>query len=304
VNTPRVSVSRRTLLGAAAMAPGLWSGAARSGERTIRIGWADWADAEAITRVAKLALEEQLGYRVELVKAGVAQLFEGVAKGTLDLMLMAWLPQTHKALWQPVAARTVDLGVLYSGTRIGWVVPGYVPESLASIDDLSRPDVLAKLGGRIHGIEPESGLMRSSRKAMEEYRLHGYQLAEGSDAKVVEALDRAVTGKEWVVATAWTPHYMFSKYSLRYLRDPKGVFGGSESVHALGRAGIEADHPAVASLVRQIRITVAELEALMYITQMRVYQGDAAMSTPERTAKAWVDVHRKRVAAWALAAAR
>ena len=304
MKTPRFSVSRRTLLRAAAMAPGLRSAAAHSGEKAIRIGWADWADAEAITCVAKLVLEEKLGYRVELVKAGVAQLFEGVAKGTLDLMLMAWLPQTHKALWQPVAARTVDLGVLYSGTRIGWVVPGYVPESLVSIEDLNRPDVVARLGGRVHGIEPDSGLMRSSRKALEEYRLHGYQLAEGSDGKVVEALDRAFTGKEWVVATAWTPHYMFSKYNLRYLRDPKGVFGGRESVHALGRAGIETDHPAVASLVRQIRITVSELEALMYITQMRVFKGDVAMSTSERTAKAWIDVHRNRVAAWAQAATR
>ena len=303
MSDPRFRVSRRTLL-ATVTATGVWPVAARSGAKTIRIGWADWADAEAITCVAKVLLEEQLGYRVELVKAGVAQLFEGVARGGLDLMLMAWLPQTHKALWQPVAARTVDLGVLYSGTRIGWIVPAYVPELVASIDDLIRPDVATRLGGRIHGIEADSGLMRSSRQALDEYRLSGYQLAEGSDAKVVEALDRAVKGREWVVATAWTPHYMFSKYNLRYLRDPKGVFGGSESVHALGRAGIEADHPAVAALVRQIRITVAELESLMYITQMAVYKSDGAMSTSQRTAKVWVDVNRKRIAGWAQAAMR
>ena len=71
-----------------------------------------------------------------------------------------------------------------------------------------------------------------------------------------------------------------------------------------GRASLETDHPAVAALVRQIRITVAELEALMYITRMRVYKGDATMSTSERTAKLWVDVHRQRVAAWVEAAFR
>jgi hypothetical protein len=49
---------------------------------------------------------------------------------------------------------------------------------------------------------------------------------------------------------------------------------------------------------------VAELEALMSITQMRVHKGDATMSTSERTAKLWVDVHRKRVAAWVEAASR
>ena len=50
-------MSRRALLRAAVMAPGLWSTAAHSGERTIRIGWADWADAEAITCVANWFLK-------------------------------------------------------------------------------------------------------------------------------------------------------------------------------------------------------------------------------------------------------
>lgn len=296
---------RRSMLRALLAAATPWPLPVRGAGKLIRIGWTDWADAEAITYLAKVVIEQRLGYRVEMVKMGVAELFGAVAEARIDLMLMCWLPRTHQSLLTPVLERTVDLGTLYSGTRIGWVVPNHVPESsVSSIEDLSREDVLVRLGGRIQGIERDSGLMKSSRAALADYRLGKYTLIEGSDAAVAEALDKAVANKEWAVCTAWTPHYLFSKHSLRYLRDPKGTFGSSESVHAIGRAGITADHPQVSALMGQLKLTVSELEALMYITQMKVYKGDAAMGTSERTASVWVGSQRKRVDRWVQEASR
>ncbi len=272
---------------------------ARGATPRLRIGWTDWADAEAITFVIKLLLERKLGYQVELVKQDVATLFDSVAGGSIDLMPMCWLPNTHRSYWAAIAPRVTDLGALYSGTRIGWVVPNYVPPAeLATVDDLLRPAVRQRLAGRVQGIEAGSGLMRASRNALEQYRLEGYQLAEGTDGSMAAALDSAVAAGRWIVAAAWTPHYLFSKHSLRYLRDPKGVFGGTEDVHAVGRAGFEADHPKAAALLRRLRISISDLEALMLISQMKVYQGQGGLSTAERTAGVWLDAHPKLVASW------
>ncbi|HEX5739142.1 MAG TPA: glycine betaine ABC transporter substrate-binding protein, partial [Hydrogenophaga sp.] len=284
-------VRRRPLLAAAAASvvgfPFLAS--ATTPKKPVRIGWTDWADAEAITLLTWAILEQQMGYKVELVKAGIAQQFQGVADGSLDLMMMCWLPNTHKSYWEAAAPQVIDLGPVYQGCKIGWIVPNSVPTfELGSIDDLAKPAVREKLGGRIHGIELGTGLMKASAKALEDYRLGGYELVTGTDQAMVAAIDKAVVERHWTVAASWTPHYMFSKYNLRYLKDPKGVFGGSERVHALARSGIENDHPQVAALVRQIRLTASELEALMYITQMQVFRGNSRHTTGERTAAMWI----------------
>ena len=292
---PPRGLTRRAAVAVALSAPVLGKAAAPR----LRIGWTDWADAEAITFVIKLLLERRLGYQVELVKQDVAALFESVAAGSIDLMPMCWLPNTHRGYWAAIAPRVTDLGVLYGGTRIGWIVPGYVPPGeLNTIEDLLRPAVRQRLGGRVQGIEAGSGLMRASRSAVEQYRLEGYQLAEGSDAAMAAAVDGALAGGRWIVAAAWTPHYLFSRHSLRYLRDPKGVFGGTEDVHVLGRAGFEVEHPKAAALLRRIHMPISDLEALLLISQMKVYLGQGAVSTAERTAGVWLDAHPRLVAAW------
>jgi len=78
----------------------LAASAAQAADRSaIRIGWTAWSDAEAVTQIARQVLEERLDYRVELVMTDIGLQYAGVARGNLDVMLMAWLPTTHKAYW-------------------------------------------------------------------------------------------------------------------------------------------------------------------------------------------------------------
>jgi glycine betaine/proline transport system substrate-binding protein len=98
--------------------------------------------------------------------------FQGVSRGDVDLMLGAWLPVTHAAYYARFKDEMDDLGVIYTGAKIGWAVPDYVPESeVSSIADLNKPDVKAKLNGTIQGIEPGAGEMVASEKALKEYDL-------------------------------------------------------------------------------------------------------------------------------------
>ena len=68
-----------------------------------------------------------------------------------------------------------------------------------------------------------------------DYGLTDYQLISASDAAMLSGVERAERRKEWIVATAWSPHWMFAKSQLRYLDDPKGSLGGLESVNKLVR---------------------------------------------------------------------
>ncbi|MGE3673862.1 MAG: glycine betaine ABC transporter substrate-binding protein [Polyangiaceae bacterium] len=256
----------------------------------LRIGWTAWADAEFVTNLAKRILEERMHYDVELVMADVGIQYQGLADGSLDLMLMAWLPKTHANYWKKVAGKVVNLGPLYTGAKLGWAVPDYVPRSqVASLADLQKPAVANKLEGKIQGIDPGSGLMQVSEQVLTDYGLKE-QLVSSSGAAMTAALDRAIRRKQWIVVTAWSPHWIFAKWKLRYLEDPKHAFGAAERVHALARPGFDKDYdPKLVGFLTRMFLPLSELEAAML---------EASNSSVERAVDHYVEEHGARIDYW------
>lgn len=239
----------------------------------IRIGWTAWADAEFVTRLAAKLLQAELNCTPQLLMTDIGLQYRGVASGELDLMLMAWLPATHRAYYEKVAPSVENLGPLYTGARLGWVVPDYVPEQeLGSIEDLHNPSVHERLRGRIQGIDPGSGLMQVSERAMTQYGLTDYRLMAGSGAAMTAALERAYRLQRWIVVTSWSPHWMFVRWKLRYLRDPKHVLSDDERIHALARRGFSHDYPRpVVDFISRMFIPLDELEdALLFASDHSV----------------------------------
>src|SRR5690606_21078107 len=131
--------------------------------------------------------------------------------------------------WKRYQNEVVDLGILYSGARLGWVVPNYIPTSqLESFADLKKPEIRKKLKDKIQGIDSGAGITRLSQLALSEYDLDDYRLMTASGAAMTAALQKAIQNKEWIVVTGWSPHWMFAKWDLRYLKDPKKSLGEGE----------------------------------------------------------------------------
>ncbi|MGF9566456.1 glycine betaine ABC transporter substrate-binding protein [Neorhizobium sp. JUb45] len=245
--------------------------------KTVKLGYAPWSDAEFVTKLAAKVINDKLGQKVELVQTDVAPLYQGVSRGDLDAILMAWLPVTHADYYGKVKDRVETLGTIYDGARQGWVVPAYVPESeIASFEDLKKPEVQEKLSGTIQGTEPGAGLTRMSQQALKDYALDGYKLQISSEAGMLSSVDRAYRGEKWFVATAWSPHWMFGKYKMRYIDDPKKAIGGTEHVDILSRKDFKSDNPAAAELLSRMKIPLADLEAGMSDAQATSY--DAAVA--------------------------
>jgi glycine betaine/proline transport system substrate-binding protein len=261
-------------MAAAALAFGLAAGsAAAQVEKKVNIGWTAWSDAEAVTKLAQRILEDRLGYKVELTMADIGIQYQGIAGGKLDAMLMSWQPLTHKPYLDKVGRDVVDLGPLYTRARLGWAVPAYVPvEEVRTIDDLKKPEVMKRLSGKIQGIDPGSGLMQASEKALKVYGLDQVQLVSASDAGMLAALERATKRDEWIVVTTWSPHWMFARWQLRYLEDPRATLGGLESVNALVRKGLYQDHPEVFEFLSRMSIPIGDLEAMMHEAQETSYE--------------------------------
>ncbi|MBS61730.1 glycine betaine ABC transporter substrate-binding protein [Salinisphaera sp.] len=280
-------------LGTAAMAAGLTFGAfgsAQAADDTIEFGWTAWSDAEFITKLAKQVIEEHTDYNVKLTLSAIGVQYQGVANGDLDAMLMAWLPDTHREYMNRVEDDVVNLGTMYEGARLGWVVPSYVPEDqLASIEDLKKAEVQEKLGGRIQGIDPGAGLMQLSNDTIDEYGLGDYRLVSASGAAMTAALARAEKRDEWIVVTGWTPHWMFGRWDLRFLDDPNGTLGEAQHVDVIARKGFKKDYPEVATFLSNYKLDLEDLQAAMDEAQKTSY---------EQAIQTYIDENGEQIESW------
>src|SRR5699024_4913018 len=173
--------------------------------------------------------------QVEKNQAAIGDQYQAVANGKIDAMVMAWLPDTHRAYWKKVHDKVVDLGPLYNGAVVGWAVPTYVAKAMAaSIPDLKKRKRAEKFGAVIHGIAPDAGEMQASEKTMTAYGLKDhYTLESGSGQSMIQALLTAENDLAPILVTLWTPHWAFAKWHLRFLADPDNVFGGPQHVDAV-----------------------------------------------------------------------
>lgn len=276
------------LLAAVTLASGMPAGAQAQGK--VRIGWTAWPDAEFVTRLAARILEERMGQQVELVQTDVAPQFQGVVAGGIDVMLMARLPATHADDMDEVAGEVVDLGILYDHARLGWLVPGYVPEEqLGSIEDLKNERVRERLDGTITGIDPGADLTRLSQRAIEQYGLEGYELRTSSGADMTEALARAIENERWIVVTGWSPHWMLGAWDLRYLDDPEGILGSWERIHAIARRGFYQENIEAAAMLARMWIPMDDLQAAM---------NDAREGSYEEAVTRYIEANAGRVEYW------
>lgn len=275
---------------AATIAAGTFGAALAEDKAPVKIGWAAWSDAEFVTKLAAKLIKDKLGHEVELVQTDIAPLYQGVSRGDLDAMMMAWLPETHADYFAKVKDKVTTLGTVYDGAKLGWVVPKYVPEdAIASIDDLKKDDVKEKLKGRIEGIDPGAGLTRLSEQAVKDYELDSYKLQTSSEAGMLTTVDRAIRKEQWFVATSWSPHWMFGKYELRYIDDPKNALGKAEHVNVLARKGFETDNPEVAGFLSRMKLPIGDLEAAMFNAQETSY---------EKAVDKYIADHPDQISAW------
>lgn len=279
-----------TLTLAASLALGTASFASAQDAKTVKIGWAAWSDAEFVTKLAAKLIEDKLGQKVELVQTDVAPLYQGVSRGDIDFMMMAWLPQTHADYYKRVQDKVETLGTVYDGAKLGWVVPKYIPESeISSIEDLKKEEVQKKLGNTVQGIDPGAGLTRLSEEALKTYELKDYKLQISSEAGMLTTVDRAYRGEKWFVATSWSPHWMFGKYELRYLKDPKAALGEAEHVDVLARKEFKTDNPKVAAFISRMKLPIADLEAAMFTAQETSY---------DKAVEKYISDHPDQIKSW------
>lgn len=252
---------------------------------TVHLAYVEWSSEVASTNVAR-ALLEKAGFDVKTSALSAAAMWQAVASGDADATLAAWLPTTHQDYYERLEDDIVDVGINLDGTKLGLAVPTYV--DIDSITDLN--DVADDFNNEIIGIDPGAGLQGLTEDVVDEYDLT-LRLRDGSDATMTAALANAVQNDEPIIITAWTPHWKFARWDLKYLDDPQGVYGGAEQIHTIARKGFKEDMPEAYAILERFEWTPEDMETVMLMNE-------EAGSDPYENAKKWIEENEDRVKEW------
>ncbi|RAL26426.1 ABC transporter permease/substrate binding protein [Thermoflavimicrobium daqui] len=253
-------------------------------KKRVTLAYVNWDSEVASTHVLKKALESK-GFKVEMKQVDAAPMWQGVASGTVDAHVGAWLPHSSKPLYDAAKNQVDDLGVNLKETRVGLVVPKYV--TINSIEELNANK--DKFHGEIIGIDPGSGLNRYTEQALKKYPLN-FKLVSGSDATMTASLTKAIQEKRWIVVTGWTPHWKFQKYELKFLDDPKKVYGSGENIHTIARKGLKEEKPQAYQIIDRFNWTAKDMQEVM----MKIHEG----MSPDQAAEEWLSKHPDKLKEW------
>ena len=143
---------------------------------------------------------------------------------------------------------------------------------------------------QITGIEAGAGVFKASENAIEEYGLEGWEVQASSSGAMATALGEAIENEEPIIVTGWSPHWKFAKYDLKYLDDPKGVFGEAETINTMVREGLENDMPEAYQVLDNFYWTPEDIESVM----LKISEG----ADPRDAAQEWIDENEDKVAEW------
>ncbi|MDA3780469.1 MAG: glycine betaine ABC transporter substrate-binding protein [Bacteroidales bacterium] len=252
-------------------------------KQEISILYPNWAEGIAFTNLAKVALDNQ-GYNTKITPLEPGIIYATLAKGDADLFFDAWLPNTHSSYMKKFGDKLTKLGESFSNGTTGLVVPSYC--DIESIEQLN--DNVDKFDGKIIGIGSGAGIHGNTEKCITEYELN-YKQVTSSGAAMVASLKKAIDAQEPVIITGWKPHFMFSQYDIKYLKDPKNIYP-KDKCTILSRTNFKNEQPDVAKFCANFNLEEDKLYDLM--------EKISNAENPLEGAKAFYKENKADVDAW------
>jgi glycine betaine/proline transport system substrate-binding protein len=204
------------------------SGRAAGEGVTLRIAVNPWTGSAVNANVAKILLERELGYTVELVEIDENSQFPALASGALDASLEVW-PSGHAAdIQRYIEGRrggalrdggVVDGGELGLIGNIGWWIPDYLVDErpeLARYQGLKVNEDL--VGGEFLAADPT--FVSYDEEIIDSLGLDLEVVHTGSEQALIDRLDSAIAQEEPVLTYFYEPHWAQQKFDLTEVQLP------------------------------------------------------------------------------------
>jgi glycine betaine/proline transport system substrate-binding protein len=215
----------------------------------IKLAVNPWKAAELNAAIAKIILEEKMGYRVELVRIDENSQWDALAKGDLHASLEVW-PSGHTVNMKRfiTAEKTVeDGGPLGPVGKIGWFMPTELLKRypvLASWQGLKDPKNAALFatspGGKGQFLTGDPSWVQYDEQIINNLGLNFEVKELGSEDALIQAVDTAYKKKTPILFYFWTPHWAHAIYDLTPVTLPQYTDDCYENT----KGGVNCDYPA------------------------------------------------------------
>ena len=146
----------------------------------------------------------------------------------------------------------------------------------------------------VTGIEAGAGIMSETQRAIKKYGLNqagnSWQLQTSSTAVMLSQLGKAMGNHQAIVITGWLPHWMFEKYNIKFLKDPKHVYGTSEHFSTLTKKGFKNDNTGAYQFLKNFSVSMNQIMPIVG----KMHEGESTSKAASR----FVKEHPKQVSQW------
>ncbi|MEO7912347.1 MAG: ABC transporter substrate-binding protein [Roseiflexaceae bacterium] len=274
-----------------------------------------WTGSSININVAKILLEEKLGYKVEIVTIDENAQWAALGNGDLSASLEIW-PSGHAANVkkyvdeQKVVENLGELGVV---GKISWYVPTYVVEQhpeLATLDGFKKPEDVAlfktaETGDQGQFLAGDPSWVQYDEDIIKNQSLNFKVVRAGSEQAVLAAVDSAYSRKEPILFYFWTPHSVHAKYKLTAVKLPDYSAACYDKATS---GGIDCDYPPDTLFkIAWSGLKEKAPDAYQFLKNMKYSNDDqigmiAAVDTDKKTAEQaardWINAHEAVWKTW------
>ncbi|SFH26503.1 ABC transporter substrate-binding protein [Modicisalibacter xianhensis] len=263
-------------------------------DATLDFGVPAWPGITVKTEIASQLLEP-LGYETRSQELGLQVIYQALETGDLDVFLGGWMPAQQDMLKpREESGDILRLANNVDGAQMTLAVPEYVYENgVQSFADLDANR--EHFNGEIHGFGAGSAASEILTKAIDNdtWGLGDWRIVDTSTVGMLSAAEDAISRQEPIVWVGWTPHWMNLELPMRYLDDPKNLFGennGKSDVLTLMRSDYAESHPNLKSFFEQFAFKAEEQSWMIQAFGLDERAAD-------EVAKEWISNNPERVQA-------
>lgn len=157
-------------------------------------------------------------------------------------------------------------------------------------DKEDSEDISTAVEYTITGTEPGAGQTKKNEEAIETYdSLQGWEQEMSSAGAMLTELSDAITNEEPIIFSAWSPHYKFAKWDLKYLEDPLNIYGEEEEIRTIVRNDLKDEMPEAYTILDRIQFELEDVEEAL----LEVLDSDY-----ETVAQTWVEENQETAGQW------